>query len=275
MRAGNKIRILACLAVMIGAICAMSGCMSRKEQDRRNEELVAAYPEEVKAYLEEKYGREFCVSSEREAGEGSPIPFAESYFTYDYIAWEDEEDGYAFWTSLYPVSLDDNRVTKIRDGYCWKFISRKIKEEFCERWKEITDEDVKVMVSASHKFVFGEKINESSTIKAALISMIPDFTTLYIYIIFPPGLGWDEEAWKNKTEDVANDFYDEHVLISRSHIWVKVYETYTKEDFLKIETERTEQYMSHVKESEYEGQSEFPVKLKPIVEIKANRAESD
>ena len=101
----------------------------------------------------------------------------------------------------------------------------------------------------------------------------------------------DEEAWKNKTEDVANDFYDEHVLISRSHIcpwifpaayflalplcpclrysslacsphlvafrpiisrshiWVKVYETYTKEDFLKIETERTEQYMSHVKES--------------------------
>ena len=79
MRARIKIRILACLAIMIGAICAMFGCVSRKEQDRRNEELVAAYPEEVKAYLEEKYGREFCVSSEREAGEGSPIPFAESY----------------------------------------------------------------------------------------------------------------------------------------------------------------------------------------------------
>lgn len=61
MRARNKIRILACLAIMIGAICAMSGCVSRKEQDRRNEELMAAYPEEVKAYLEEKYGREFCV----------------------------------------------------------------------------------------------------------------------------------------------------------------------------------------------------------------------
>ena len=155
----KKVGVITCM-VVAGVICVISGCKS--QQDRRNEEFMAAYPEEVKAYLEEKYGREFCVSSEREAGEGSPIPFAESYFTYDYIAWEDEEDGYAFWTSLYPVSLDDNRVTKIRDGYCWKFISRKIKEEFCERWKEITDEDVKVMVSASHKFVFGEKINRSS-----------------------------------------------------------------------------------------------------------------
>lgn len=82
--------------------------------------------------------------------------------------------------------------------------------------------------------------------------MIPDFSTLYIYVVFPPGSGWDEEEWKSRTEDVANDFYDEHVLVNRSHIWVEVYETYTKEDFLKIEPERSEQYMSHVKESEYE-----------------------
>ena len=75
MRAGNKIRILACLAVMIGAICMMSGCMSRKEQDRRNEELVAAYPEEVKAYLEEKYGREFCVNPKRRGGGWKPNSF--------------------------------------------------------------------------------------------------------------------------------------------------------------------------------------------------------
>ena len=81
MRARIKIRILACLAIMI-AICMMSGCMSRKEQDRRNEELVAAYPEEVKAYLEERYGREFCVNPKPIGRGGSPIPFAsEDYFT--------------------------------------------------------------------------------------------------------------------------------------------------------------------------------------------------
>ena len=67
MRVRIKIRILACLAIMI-AICMMSGCMSRKEQDRRNEELVAAYPEEVKAYLEERYGCEFCVNPKRRGG---------------------------------------------------------------------------------------------------------------------------------------------------------------------------------------------------------------
>lgn len=65
---------MACL-VMIGAICAMTGCMSRKEQKKQNEELMAAYLEEVKAYLEEKYGREFCVNPKRRGGGWKSNPF--------------------------------------------------------------------------------------------------------------------------------------------------------------------------------------------------------
>lgn len=75
-----KRRIIAYL-VIIGAVCAISGC--RSEQDRRNEELMEAYLEEIKAYLEEKYGREFCVDSKRRGGSGSPIPFASE----DYRSW--------------------------------------------------------------------------------------------------------------------------------------------------------------------------------------------
>lgn len=66
----KKVGVITCM-VVAGVICVISGCKSRQreEQKRRNEELVAAYPEEVKAYLEERYGREFCVN--QNAGEGA------------------------------------------------------------------------------------------------------------------------------------------------------------------------------------------------------------
>ena len=43
------------------------------EQKRQNEELRAAYPEDVKAYLEEKYGRKFCVNPKPKSNDGSPF----------------------------------------------------------------------------------------------------------------------------------------------------------------------------------------------------------
>lgn len=150
MRAKNKIRIMSCLA-MIGIICVLTGCVSRKEQQRRNEELMAAYPEEVKAYLEEKYGREFYVDPKPIGRGGSPIPFAsEDYFTCKYVAYENEEDGYAFWTEVYPVSLEDTRIAEIKDTYCWKFISRKIKEEIGAKWREVMEEDA-IQISGLEK----------------------------------------------------------------------------------------------------------------------------
>ena len=250
MRARIKIRILACLAIMI-AICMMSGCMSRKEQDRRNEELVAAYPEEVKAYLEERYGREFCVNPKRRGGGGSPIPFAsEDYITYKYVAYENEEDGYAFWTEVYPVSLEDKRIAEIKDNYCWKFVSSKIKEEIGAKWREVTGEDAKIVIEILPDIRLGEGINADSEIKDAIesITLPPGFS---IYIICPPELGLSENELYNKVEVIANDFYADYVQESEYRLEVGVYETYTKEDFQKIEPEKTERYSWEIEESTY------------------------
>ena len=270
MRVRIKIRILACLAIMI-AICMMSGCMSRKEQDRRNEELVAAYPEEVKAYLEERYGREFCVDPKPIGRGGSPIPFAsEDYFTCKYVAWENEEDGYAFWTEVYPESLKDNRIAEIKDNYCWKFVSRIIKEEFSARWREVAEEDTKIVMDTYSSIRFGETLDEDSEIKEAIESItVP--ALLDISIICPPGLGLSEEELCNELEVITNDFYEEYMQGSPHRLWVRVYETYTKEDFLKIEPEKSEQYFWKVKESTYKDNSGFPVELKLKARVNINK----
>ena len=249
MRTRIKIRILACLVIMIGAICTMSGCVSRKEQDRRNEELVAAYPEEVKAYLEEKYGREFCVNPKRRGGGGSPIPFAsEDYITYKYVAYENEEDGYAFWTEVYPVSLEDKRIAEIKDNYCWKFVSSKIKEEIGAKWREATGEDAKIVIYALPDIRLGEGINADSEMKDAIES-ITLYTFIDIFIFCPPELKLCEDELYNKVEVIANDFYEEYIQGSPHRLEIGVYETYTKEGFLKIEPEKSEQYYWKVKES--------------------------
>ena len=265
MRVRIKIRILACLAIMI-AICMMSGCMSRKEQDRRNEELMAAYPEEVKAYLEEKYGREFCVDSKPIGRGGSPIPFAsEDYFTCKYVAWENEEDGYAFWTEVYPVSLKDNRIAEIKDNYCWKFVSSKIKEEI-GKWREATGEDAKIVIYALPDIRLGEGINADSEMKDAIES-ITLYTFIDIFIFCPPELKLSEDELYNKVEVIANDFYEEYIQGSPHRLEIGVYETYSKEDFLKIEPEKSEQYYWKVKESTYEDNSRFPVRYNSRVRV--------
>ncbi len=248
MRVKTKFGIIMCL-VIIGVI----GCGSRKkEQERRNEELVASYPEEIKAYLEEKYGRDFCVNPKWKGGGGSPFPL-EHYFTYDFIAWEDEEDSYAFWTKVYPVSLDDNNVVEIRDSYCWKFISRKIRDEISEAWKEITEEECKIIIDPLRTDIsFGKSINENSGIKEALKEIE---TEISIFVIFSPELELGETELNIATEEIATNFYNEYIKESGCQLCIYIWETYTKEDFLKIEPEKSEQYHFGVKEpeSEYEN----------------------
>ena len=251
----NKVGVMTCM-VVAGVICMISGCRSRQRE--RNEELVAAYPEEIKAYLEEKYGREFCVNPNPRGGGGSPIPFAsEDYITYKYVAYENEEDGYAFWTEVYPLSLEDKRIADIKDNYCWRFVSRKIKEELGAKWREIMEEDTKIVIDTYSNIRLGEEINADSEIKDA-IKGIP----LRIYIICPPGLGLGEDELYNEVEVIANDFYEDYIQGSSRQFTVGVYETYTKEDFLKIEPEKTERYIWEIEKSTYEDNQWFPVKLK-------------
>ncbi len=168
-------------------------------------------------------------------GGGSPIPFAKpDYVTYEYIAWEDEEDGYAFRTRVYPVSLDDKRVLEIRDSYCWKFISRKIRDEFSEAWKEITEEECKIITEPLRTDIF---------------------------VIFPPESGLGETELDMAAERIAAEFYNEYVKESGCRLEVHIWETYTKEDFLKIEPEKSEQYGLGVNESEYEDKDWIPVNI--------------
>ncbi|MDE7478089.1 MAG: hypothetical protein K2M91_09090 [Lachnospiraceae bacterium] len=266
----EKVIIIICL-IIIGVTC-YRGRKEKKEkqekkeeQERQNEELVAAYPEQIKAYLKEKYGREFCVNPRwrgvggNRSENGNPIPFAvETYFMYEFIAWEDEEDGYAFQTRVYPVSLDDKSILEIRDSYCWKFINRKIRDEIIEAWKDITEEECKIIivpgVSESDP-LYGKSIDENSAIKDVLLEDINIKTEIDIFVIFPPELGLGETELNIATKEIAANFYNEYVKESGWRLWVHIWETYTKEDFLKIEPEKSEQYRcgAKVPEAEYEN----------------------
>ncbi len=254
----DKIGIIVCLAI-IGVTCIRSW-----KEERRKKELVAAYPENIKAYLEKKYWREFCVNPKEKAERRSPIPFAVYYSMYYFIAWEDEEDGYAFWTEVYPVSSDDKRVLEIRDSYCWKFISRKISYEIKKNWKEITEEACKIIVVPTWTDIsFGEKICENSGIKDALDNIKPK-TEINLFVIFPPESGFDETELTIEMQEIAVNFYNEFVEGSGCRLWIRVYETNTKEDYLKIEPEKSEQYWFGVKESVYENKDWIPVDIIPI-----------
>ena len=91
MGAKKKILITICMIliiicpIVVGVTCFRNWWGKKVEQKRQNEELRAAYPEDVKAYLEEKYGRKFCVNPKPKSNDGSPIPFAQpDYFTCEY-----------------------------------------------------------------------------------------------------------------------------------------------------------------------------------------------
>ncbi len=76
-----------------------------------------------------------------------------------------------------------------------------------------------------------------------------------------------EDELYNKVEVIANDFYEEYIQGSPHRLEIGVYETYTKEDFLKIEPEKSEQYYWKVKESTYENNSRFPVRYNSRVRV--------
>ena len=91
-----------------------------------------------------------------------------------------------------------------------------------------------------------------------------------IFIFCPPELKLCEDELYNKVEVIANDFYEEYIQGSPHRLEIGVYETYTKEDFLKIDPEKSEQYFWKVKESTYEDNSSFPVKYKLKVYVEVN-----
>lgn len=250
-------------------MCIIGGCAHRRTLKERQEEIKAGYPDEIKAYLEEKYGREFCVASEPRGGGGSPIPFMEpDYITYAYRAWENEEDGYAFWTRVYPESLEDKEIREIRDSYCWKSVSGKIKEELRARLEGIIDE-YKIMVYPfkSAETLFGEKTNIDSGIKEAL----PDSRdmSVCIRIFVSPEIQFDEDGSLPEIEKIVEGFYNDYFQADSHSLEFRIHETYTDEDYLKIEPEKSEQYIMHVKESEYgDGVGDWiPVKCQKIVYI--------
>ena len=109
--------------------------------------------------------------------------------------------------------------------------------------------------------MYGKSIDENSGIKDALFEDISRKTEIDIFVIFPPELGLGETELNIATEEIAANFYNEYVKESGCRLWVCICETYTKEDFLKIEPEKSDQYIMGVKESEYENKDWLPVDI--------------
>ena len=276
VKKAKKARIITC-AVILGIGCIVGECvrsnMRKREEREQRAEIVAGYPDKIKAYLEEKYGREFCVSPNHERMDNGPVPFApSSYVTYRYLAWEDEEDGYAFWIRLYPKSLDNKEIREIKDNYCWKFIGEKIKEELEARLEGIIDEYRIIAYPVySDNMFFKEKINQDSGIKEALLDS--ENIHICICVFVSPKIQFDGDGSLPEIEKIVEGFYNDYFQADSQVLDFYIHETYTEEDYLKIEPEKTEQYSLNVKESEYEGGAWVPVDYKTIMQISIIRGE--
>ena len=276
VKKAKKARIITC-AVILGIGCIVGGCvrsnMRKREEREQRAEIVAGYPDKIEAYLEEKYGREFCVSPNHERMDNGPVPFAPSYYApYEYLAWEDEEDGYAFWTNVYPKSLDNKEIKEIRDNYCWKFIGEKIKKELEARLEGIIDE-YRIIAYPFHSdfMFFGENANQDSGIKEALLDN--EKIDIIIQVFISPEIRFDREGSLPEIEKIVEGFYNDYFQADSQVLDFYIHETYTEEDYLKIEPEKTEQYSLNVKESEYEGGASVPVDYKTIMQISIIRGE--
>ncbi len=276
VKKAKKARIITC-AVILGIGCIVGGCvrsnMRKREEREQRAEIVAGYPDKIEAYLEEKYGREFCVSPNHESMDNGPVPFAPSYYApYEYLAWEDEEDGYAFWTNVYPKSLDNKEIKEIRDNYCWKFIGEKIKKELEARLEGIIDE-YRIIAYPFHSdfMFFGENANQDSGIKEALLDN--EKIDIIIQVFISPEIRFDRESSLPEIEKIVKGFYNDYFQADSQVLDFYIHETYTEEDYLKIEPEKTEQYSLNVKESEYEGGASVPVDYKTIMQISIIRGE--
>lgn len=284
MKKTREAEIIRCL-VLVGAlrcwillvIIAFIGVdyVNRHMLKARQEEIMAGYPDEIEAYLEEKYRRDFCVAPEWEGGSGgSPVPFApyEGNGSRTYLAWENEEDGYAFRTNVCPESLDDRRIREIRDNYCWKFISQKIKEELETRLEGIIDDCTIVAYSPYYNMLFGENTNKDSEIKEALLDSNGIHVCIWVFV--SPEIQFDESISLSKIEKIVDGFYHD-CFPTNSYLDFRIVETYTGEDYLKIEPEKTEQYCMYVKESEYEDEARVPVDYKILVDISIIRGKRE
>lgn len=275
MKKTKKAGIITCLTIAGIIVYIIGGCTYRHILKERNEEIMDGYPDEIKAYLEEKYGREFCVAPKwTGGGEGSPVPFAP--YTGDgshvFRAWENEEDGYAFWTSVHPISLEDRSIKVIKDNYCWKFISDKIKEELRTRLEGIIDE-CKIIACPGRptKAFFGEKINEESGIKEAMLALRASegTSTIWIRVYISPEIQFDEDASLPEIEKIVKEFYKDCFPFNSHILEFRIQETQTGEDYLMIEPEKSEQYLIGVKKSEYgdDVRDWIPVRSQTIVDI--------
>jgi len=112
----------------------------------------------VKEYLENKYWERFVLEQHwYGTGSGSPFPgvgggteSGDPMYCYAYA--EDDMD-FRFRVYVYPESLekslDINNVKEIQDGYCWKYIKEKMKEEMQEKLGKILDREYKLFIRTS------------------------------------------------------------------------------------------------------------------------------
>ena len=111
-------------------------------------------------HLENKYGEQFIIEKPRYGSswhtttQGSPIPGGsvggKSGFPRYCYAFADSDMDFRFRVYVYreslEKSLDINNVKEIQDGYCWKFIKEKMKDEIQEKLWDILDNNYKLFI---------------------------------------------------------------------------------------------------------------------------------
>ncbi len=100
-------------------------------------------------------------------------------------------------------------------------------------------------------------------------------TSISIWFFISPEIQLDEDGSLPEIEKIVEGFYNDSFPTGSYSLDFRILETYTEEDYLKIEPEKSEQYIMDVKESEYgDGIRDWiPVGAKIIVDISIIRGE--
>lgn len=145
----------------------------RESRDEKKERIERELRQMAEKHLESKYGERFVLEQHwYGTGSGSPFPgvgggTAIGDPTYCYASAESDMD-FRFHVYVYPELLEQklsiNNVKEIQDGYCWKFIKEKMKEEMQEKLGKILDREYKLFIRTSGDD-FNSQLTSNSTVE--------------------------------------------------------------------------------------------------------------
>lgn len=221
------------LLIITGIAAIAVQIYKNAKQEKRNNEYIRNYPNEIKTYLWDKYGKSFYISPEYETYPGGPIP-GKSYTPYTYEIRELDVNGYVFNVIIYPVSQYDNTIKEIWDNYGWQYINIKTKEWFRNELAEILPQEYKFILHSRYsKTYFDQYENLKPDLPLeAYFETRTHPLSLTLEIVIPPNAlsettGYIEDDMKK----VINEFYKNN---PNSRIEFYLSQAKTRGDYEKI-----------------------------------------